>query len=64
MARPDSSRPCTSSAARKPNERLLTSNLGHLPGVLMGGAAVDQDVKCSTVGRYVFGPVIDRELET
>jgi hypothetical protein len=41
---------------------LLTSNLGHLPGVLMGGAAVDQDVNCRTVGRCVFGPVIDREL--
>jgi uncharacterized protein len=41
---------------------LITSNLGHLPGVLMGGAAVDQDINCRTVGRCVFGPPIDREL--
>jgi hypothetical protein len=41
---------------------LITSNLGHLPGVLMGGAAVDQDINCRAVGRCVFGPVIDREL--
>jgi uncharacterized protein len=40
----------------------ITSSLGHLPGVLMGGSAVDQDVNCRTVGRCVFGPVIDREL--
>ena len=41
---------------------LISSNLGHLPGVLMGGASVDQDINCRTVGRCVFGHVIDREL--
>jgi uncharacterized protein len=41
---------------------LIFSNLGHLPGVLMGGAAIDQDINCRTVGRCVFGHVIDREL--
>jgi hypothetical protein len=35
---------------------LITSNLGHLPGVLMGGAAIDQDINCRAVGRCVFGP--------
>lgn len=28
----------------------------------MGGAAIDQDINCRTVGRCVFGEVIDREL--
>jgi hypothetical protein len=41
---------------------LITSNLGHLHGVLMGGTAVDQDINCRAVGRCVFGPVTDREL--
>ena len=41
---------------------LISSNLGHLPGVLMGGASVEQDINCRAVGRCVFGPVIDREL--
>jgi hypothetical protein len=41
---------------------LIFSNLGHLPGVLMGGAALDQDINCRTVGRCVLGQVIDREL--
>jgi uncharacterized protein len=57
----------TGSAARLgqnlgPRGELITSSLGHLPGVLMGGAAVDQDINCRTVGRCIFGPVIDREL--
>jgi hypothetical protein len=33
-----------------------------LIGVLMGAAAVDQDINCRTVGRCVFGLPIDREL--
>ena len=42
--------------------RNLVSNLASLPGVLMGGAAVDQDINCRGVGRCVFGHEIDREL--
>jgi uncharacterized protein len=41
---------------------LISSNLGHLPGVLMGGMSVEQDINCRAVGRCVFGPVIDCEL--
>jgi uncharacterized protein len=57
----------TGSAARldqNPDARgeLVPRNLGHLPGVLMGGAAVDQDINCRAIGRCVFGPAIDREL--
>jgi hypothetical protein len=33
-----------------------------LIGVLMGAAAIDQDINCRTVGRCVFGLPIDREL--
>ena len=57
----------TGSAARLDRDldergRWLPSNLPRLPGVLMGGAAVDQDINCRAIGRCVFGRVIDREL--
>ena len=42
--------------------QLLTTNAARLPGVLMGGALVDQDINCRTIGRCVFGAPIDREL--
>lgn len=37
-------------------------NLTMLPGILMGGAAVDQDTNCRALGRCVFGHVLDREV--
>ena len=40
----------------------VVSNLAGLPGALMYGAQVDQDVNCRTVGRCVHGGPIDREL--
>jgi hypothetical protein len=42
--------------------QLAPVNAAHLPGVLMGGAAIDQDINCRTVGRCVFGAAIDREI--
>jgi hypothetical protein len=42
--------------------RLVMSNLGQLPSVLMGGASIDQDINCRSVGRCVFGAPIDNEL--
>jgi hypothetical protein len=33
-----------------------------VPSALMLGAQVDQDINCRTVGRCVYGDVIDREL--
>lgn len=42
--------------------RNAISNLAGLPGALMYGAQVDQDVNCRAVGRCVQGGVIDREL--
>lgn len=38
------------------------SNLAGLPGALMFGAQVDQDINCRIVGRCVSGPPIDREI--
>lgn len=38
------------------------SNLAGLPGALMYGAQVDQDVNCRIVGRCVSGQPIDREI--
>ena len=40
----------------------VVSNLAGLPGALMYGAQVDQDVNCRAVGRCVAGDPIDREL--
>jgi uncharacterized protein len=45
-----------------PRGQLLPLNVAHLPGILMGGAAVDQDINCRAIGRCVFGAQIDREL--
>lgn len=42
--------------------QLAPANAAHLPGVLMGGAAIDQDINCRSVGRCVFGAPIDREI--
>lgn len=41
---------------------LIPKNAAAMPGVLMGGSAVDQDINCRAFGRCLFGDVIDREL--
>jgi hypothetical protein len=38
------------------------SNLVGLPGALMYGALVDQDINCRVFGRCVYGAPIDREM--
>jgi hypothetical protein len=43
-------------------EKNFASNLAGLPGALMYGASVDQDINCRVVGRCVHGAEIDREL--
>ncbi len=40
----------------------IASNVASLPGTLMYGIQVDQDINCRTVGRCTYGDVIDREL--
>jgi hypothetical protein len=42
--------------------QLIPANVAHLPGVLMVGAAIDQDINCRAIGRCVFGEPIDREI--
>ena len=41
---------------------LIFKNLATLPGILMGGISVDQDINCRAVGRCLIGREIDREL--
>jgi hypothetical protein len=43
-------------------EKNALSNLAGIPGALMYGALVDQDVNCRVVGRCVAGDPIDREI--
>jgi uncharacterized protein len=57
----------TGSAARLDHDldargQLVPGNVARLPGVLMGGASVDQDINCRSIGRCVFGESVDREL--
>jgi uncharacterized protein len=47
--------------ADDPSSNMVSTGLG-LPGALMYGALVDQDINCRTVGRCTYGDVIDREL--
>jgi hypothetical protein len=43
-------------------EKNALANLAGIPGALMYGALVDQDVNCRVVGRCVAGDPIDREI--
>jgi len=47
--------------AAAPNKNLI-SNLAGLPGDLMYGIQVDQDINCRTVGRCTFGARLDSEI--
>jgi hypothetical protein len=52
-------------AARSPTLKSsfdILTNLTSLPGALMGGIQVEQDINCRTIGRCTFGDVIDREI--
>jgi uncharacterized protein len=42
--------------------QLVPDNVARLPGILMGGSSVDQDINCRAIGRCVFGEQVDREL--
>jgi uncharacterized protein len=44
-----------------PNKNIVSTVAG-LPGELMYGIQVDQDVSCRTVGRCTFGAHLDREI--
>ncbi|QIG50610.1 patatin [Nordella sp. HKS 07] len=47
--------------AGDPSRSLLEVAMS-IAGEMMNGMAYDQDINCRTVGRCVFGPVIDREV--
>jgi hypothetical protein len=49
------------STAAAPNKNIF-SNVAGLPGNLMYGIQVDQDINCRTVGRCTWGAVLDREI--
>ena len=53
--------PTTGATAEDPESNMLSTGLG-IPGALMYGTLVDQDINCRAVGRCTFGSVIDREL--
>jgi uncharacterized protein len=47
--------------AARPNKNIVSTVAG-LPGELMYGIQVDQDISCRTVGRCTFGVHLDREF--
>jgi uncharacterized protein len=47
--------------AARPNRNIVSTVAG-LPGELMYGIQVDQDISCRTVGRCTFGAHLDREI--
>jgi hypothetical protein len=47
--------------AAAPNKNILSTVAG-LPGELMYGIQVDQDINCRTVGRCIYGAHLDREI--
>lgn len=47
--------------AAAPNKNILSTVAG-LPGELMYGIQVDQDINCRTIGRCTYGAHLDREI--
>jgi uncharacterized protein len=47
--------------AARPNKNIVSTVAG-LPGELMYGIQVDQDVNCRTIGRCTYGAHLDREI--
>ena len=48
-------------SAEDPTSNMLSTGLA-VPGALMYGALVDQDMNCRAIGRCTYGDVIDREV--
>ena len=53
--------PTDGATADDPESNMLSTGLS-VPGALMYGSLIDQDINCRTVGRCSYGDVIDREL--
>ena len=47
--------------AASPNKNIVSTVAG-LPGELMYGIQVDQDINCRTIGRCIYGAPLDREV--
>jgi uncharacterized protein len=47
--------------AASPNKNIVSTVAG-LPGELMYGILVEQDIDCRTIGRCTFGSRLDREI--
>jgi uncharacterized protein len=47
--------------AARPNKNILL-NVAGLPGDLMYGSQIDQDINCRTIGRCTFGAPLDSEV--
>jgi hypothetical protein len=47
--------------AESPNKNIISIGAG-LPGELMYGMLVEQDINCRTIGRCVYGAHLDREI--
>lgn len=47
--------------AASPNKNIASTVAG-LPGELMYGIQVEQDINCRTIGRCTFGSLLDREI--
>jgi hypothetical protein len=47
--------------AASPNKNIVSTVAG-LPGELMYGIQIDQDINCRTVGRRTHGAFLDREI--
>jgi hypothetical protein len=53
--------PTAGASAVDAGQNMLSTGVA-IPGALMYGALIDQDINCRSVGRCVYGDVIDREL--
>lgn len=53
--------PTSGATADDPDDNMLSTGVG-IPGALMYGSLVDQDINCRAIGRCTYGDVIDREL--
>lgn len=53
--------PSLGATAEAPESNMLSTGVA-IPSALMYGSLVDQDINCRTIGRCVYGSVIDNEL--
>ena len=52
----------SSGSSSAPINRNILSNIAGIPGELMYGMMMDQDINCRTIGRCTYGETLDREV--